>query len=546
MQSFRICTMAIVLVACALPSFCQFNGSQAARAADELGNKARTSGNFAEAAKDYKQAISLDPNFVTAYQDYFSARHAAAWKAVKSKSKLSTAEKEKRGRAIADRVTNSLIKSFQIFAREHPEMAVYPWALGQIYDESDPLREEVYCRRAVHIDPSFAPGYQCLADVASLRGDQERVISLRRKVMELEPKSAEAAFLYSWELQSQPDAYREATIQLVQKFPHAPRAAQALYWYADHQKTDATAAKYFEQLYKQFPPKQFDWSEDGTEELFGIYDRTDPSQARKLAHEMLSTDPTDKDWAALASYADAMAKAEQEINENNPAGALSTVKAIKSPAYDFDMRRQQLLFARALDLAGKQSEAYQSLLTDYAKHPTAKIHAALAEYGAKVGKNSQEIGTAVWSAMKGNSKPAIPFTLEDLADGEPVSLESYRGRVVIVDFWFPNCGPCRQSFPYLQRIASKYRRNGLAVLAINGIKGQEPFAVQFLKSEGYEFIPLKGSEIWDENVYHVHAYPSTFLIGEDGRLYFRPHIYNRLEESATELEVNELLAHGRS
>lgn len=224
---------------------------------------------------------------------------------------------------------------------------------------------------------------------------------------------------------------------------------------------------------------------------------------------------------------------------------MTTLEAIKS-TYGFDMQGEQLLYARALRLAAKSSEAYESLLTDYVKHPTTEIRDALAAYGAMLGKTPQEIDAAVWSAMEAKSVPAIPFTLEDLANGKQVSLETYRGHVVAIDFWFPNCGPCQQSFPYLQEIASKYRDKGLVVLAINGIKGQEPFVLPLFKSRGYDFIPLKGSEKWDSRVYHVRAYPSTFLIGDDGRIYFRPHIFNRLEERATELEINELLAHGHT
>ena len=546
MKTSRICIMAISLAACSLPLFGQFDGTPAARAAYERGNTARTSGHYAEAVKDYKQAMSLDRNFAQAYQNYIATEYLAAYQGAKKTHKKSDTAKAKTILEAENKTTMGLIGRFQTLSRRHPKKAIYRWALGQIYSEDNPVWEEAYCRQSVQLDPGFAPGYQCLANVAYLRGDKARVIALRRKVMDLEPENAEAAFQYAWELQGNPAAYRDATMRMIQSFPRSPQSAQALYWYAEHQATDAAAAKYFEQLYKQFPPQQFDWSENGTEQLFDIYDRTDPAKAQKLAHEMLAADPSNKDWVAFASYADAMAKAEQEIHENNPAAALSTMKAIKSPSYDFDMRREQLLYARALDLAGKTSDAYESLLTDYAKHPTAEVHAALEQYGARAGKNSRQIDAAVWSAMKADSIPSIPFTLENLSDGEQVSLKNYRGHVVIVDFWFPNCGPCRQSFPYLQKIATEYKDKGLIVLAINGMKGQETFVLPLLKSEGYSFVPLAGSEEWDANVYHVRTYPSTFLIGEDGRVYFRPHIYNRREESATELEVNELLAHGGS
>jgi thiol-disulfide isomerase/thioredoxin len=207
------------------------------------------------------------------------------------------------------------------------------------------------------------------------------------------------------------------------------------------------------------------------------------------------------------------------------------------------MRRKELLQAHLLDLNGKTGDAFAMLLSSYAKHPTDEIHDALMDYGAKAGKSSTEVSAAIWSAVAANSAPAIPFSLPDFTDDKKVALASYQGHVVIVDFWYPNCGPCRASFPYLQQIASKYKDKGVVVLAINGEEGQEAFVVPLLKNKGYDFLPLKGTSKWAHDVYHVQGYPTTFLIGADGRQYFKPHAYNDAEERATEMEIDELLAH---
>ena len=46
------------------------------------------------------------------------------------------------------------------------------------------------------------------------------------------------------------------------------------------------------------------------------------------------------------------------------------------------------------------------------------------------------------------------------------------------------------------------------------------------KSQAYNFIPLKGAQDWVYREYHVQVFPTTFLVGADGRVYFRPHIYD--------------------
>lgn len=538
------CYGLIALAALVSPAFAQYEGNTAAKQQLQQGDKARESGRYKDAVADYQKAISLDPDFAEAYQQYIFARHLEVVMPeilLEESGKKPTPEQDKKFKAEDEKLTKSLAQEYEALAKQHPDKAVYPWALGQLYDESNPLKQEEYCQQSVHIDAKFAPGYECLSDIANLRGDEKQTIEFKRKVMELEPDNADQAFYYAEMFESDPTAYKEEIMQFVKKFPVSPRSAQALYWYADRQKTDDAKIEAFEQLRKQFAPAKFDWSEDGVENLFSIYDRADPEKAQALAHEMLNANPKDKDWIARVAYGDTMAKAEQEMKENNPTAGLATLQTVTAPGRQFDMRRKELLQARALDAAGKTTEAYSALLTSYAKHPTDEIHTAMVEYGTRLGKTSQEVDAAIWSAIEANATPAIPFSLQKFTDDSQVSLAGYKGHVVIVDFWYPNCGPCRASFPYLQQLASKYKDKGVVVLAINGMEGQAAFVLPLMRSKGYDFIPLKGNEEWASNVYHVRGYPSTFLIGEDGRLYFKPHVYDDMEERATELEIEELL-----
>jgi thiol-disulfide isomerase/thioredoxin len=66
-----------------------------------------------------------------------------------------------------------------------------------------------------------------------------------------------------------------------------------------------------------------------------------------------------------------------------------------------------------------------------------------------------------------NERPKAPgFTLSDLK-GNRVSLDHYKGKVVLVDFWATWCGPCRMSIPELVELQKKYHEKGLAVLGIS-------------------------------------------------------------------------------
>ena len=92
---------------------------------------------------------------------------------------------------------------------------------------------------------------------------------------------------------------------------------------------------------------------------------------------------------------------------------------------------------------------------------------------------------------------AKPFSLSDF-NGSTVSLADFQGRIVLVDFWFPNCGPCRAGFPYLRELIDHYRdRQDVAFLGINVEEGQEMFVLPLLRNEQIHFTPLRGTTQMD-------------------------------------------------
>jgi cytochrome c biogenesis protein CcmG/thiol:disulfide interchange protein DsbE len=63
--------------------------------------------------------------------------------------------------------------------------------------------------------------------------------------------------------------------------------------------------------------------------------------------------------------------------------------------------------------------------------------------------------------------PTAPdFSLKDLS-GQTVTLEQYRGKVVLLDFWATWCPPCRMTIPMLIKLQDKYRDDGLVILGIS-------------------------------------------------------------------------------
>lgn len=73
----------------------------------------------------------------------------------------------------------------------------------------------------------------------------------------------------------------------------------------------------------------------------------------------------------------------------------------------------------------------------------------------------------VWAAAAHGGEPAPTFTLPALDGGAPIALESFRGKIVLLDFWASWCGPCRAAMPAYQVLHERYAARGFSVLAVN-------------------------------------------------------------------------------
>jgi tetratricopeptide (TPR) repeat protein len=513
----------------------KYTGSPAARAEFDKGTAAKQANDWEKAIAEYKKAIELDPNFAEAHMQYLNAYLVgAAYRAMKS------GDAQKNGKEHGHDAFNDIIKQYEELVRQHPQMPVYRWVLAMTQVYQDPALKEENCRKTIEIDPSFGPGYGCLASVAELRGDTKTAAEYLRKALATDP---EDKGLWS-ELQNavtqDPVELKATTTKIVEKFPTDELAAQALYTYADTLPQSEQIAK-FQEIIAQYPPNKFHFTLIPAGVLLSIYDRTDPANAALLTHKISADVPDDKGWKANAAYEDSMAAADNKVAAGDGVGALSILKDVK-PSPFVSESRLQLLKAKAENASGNTQTAYSELLKVFASEPSPEMQPALYEYGSKLGKTNKNVDDEVWNLRSSNAKPAIPFTLDSFVDGKKVSLDDFKGKIVLLDFWYPSCGPCMRAMPYLQDLYSKYKNSGLVFIGINGMEGESNFVMPLVKSRGWGFIPLKGNQKWDSDVYHVEGYPSTFLIGADGKAYFQPHTYDQEQHDIADMEIQALLA----
>ncbi|OGO31615.1 MAG: hypothetical protein A2Z29_03035 [Chloroflexi bacterium RBG_16_56_11] len=120
------------------------------------------------------------------------------------------------------------------------------------------------------------------------------------------------------------------------------------------------------------------------------------------------------------------------------------------------------------------------------------------------------------SRSPADGRLAPEFQLRDL-EGELVSLGSFEGRPVMLNFWASWCGPCRDEMPYLQDVSKDPRwvEKGLVLLAIN-IQESTSVVQKFVDDFGLTFTVLLDTNGAVTERYNIGSIPTTYFIDGDG------------------------------
>jgi thiol-disulfide isomerase/thioredoxin len=141
--------------------------------------------------------------------------------------------------------------------------------------------------------------------------------------------------------------------------------------------------------------------------------------------------------------------------------------------------------------------------------------------------------------------PMIDGTFQKL-DGTPVNISDWKGKVVIIDYWATWCGPCRQSFPSLQKLYERYRHDPNVIIAVVNVWEKSEDRVKTVK----DFMAKNSNLTFpmfldkDDSVvrkFGVTGIPTKFYLGKDGRIQFKEvglHPEEQfLEEATTRIEA---------
>ncbi|HYG40216.1 MAG TPA: TlpA disulfide reductase family protein [Cytophagales bacterium] len=123
-------------------------------------------------------------------------------------------------------------------------------------------------------------------------------------------------------------------------------------------------------------------------------------------------------------------------------------------------------------------------------------------------------------------------------DGKSISLESLRGKVVLIDFWASWCGPCRQENPNVVRVFNKYKDKGFTIYGVSLDKDRDRW-LQAIEKDQLTWHHVSDLKFWNSKgaeLYGVRSIPATYLIGKDGKI-----IAKNLRGEKLEFEIKRVL-----
>lgn len=492
----------------------------------ERGEAADDSSNYELAMQEYATAIGLAPYSVEAHDRY-------VWAAQNVNRSDYGKEEWKEGILALD-------AQYAALAEAQPENPILPYMRGKIwfYDDRDKCREMLL--QATTIDPGFAPAWAHLAVFTEGQGDRETVREYHRRAAAADPTDptyqANLAFMHmstDWE---QFRAHGEA---FVHEFPGEMKTAQMLYWLGFNAPVPEERIGYYRQSIEAHPiddahEDRNRWVRSAYSGLYEVLQEEAPEEAATLAATAVEAE-FGGEWPQVYQRQMLLNVGQTLRRAGEPEDALRYLEQ----ASEVESRWLGRGLDRAIDLEralvhetqGDIDQARDLLLDVLVGGSDPDAQREFERIAASQGHSEDQVLEAIWSRRLADATPAPGLGIPDL-NGDVVELSDFAGHVVLLNFWYPACGPCRGEFPYLSAAVEKFAGRGLVALAAN-IHPEEAAEVgPFMENTGYAFRPLQTDSDWAEEMYGVRGAPTNFIISPDGQIVYDPGIIRGLESQA--------------
>ena len=140
--------------------------------------------------------------------------------------------------------------------------------------------------------------------------------------------------------------------------------------------------------------------------------------------------------------------------------------------------------------------------------------------------------------QRGNAAPPIKLTT---TSGQPITLNNYKGYVLVMDFFATWCIPCKESIPHLNQLRAKYGKQGLQILGVSVDEGSDSDVKDFIAERRISY-PVAIADENTQTEYGLRSIPTVFVINKKGVVVERYQGFSDQTAHAMEETIKRLLA----
>lgn len=270
-----------------------------------------------------------------------------------------------------------------------------------------------------------------------------------------------------------------------------------------------------------------------TRDLFSVY--LEPGEISVIAKDSIGNSTvlgskTQEEYIALRKKVSAYDPSFKALNdaymEARKAKDMAGMDKIEASMDSLDLIVKESIYLPFLKSDGKNSAVAVYALNQYAGYAieaskTEPLYNQLPE-NIKNLPSAKLMKDRIDKAKKTDiGQYAIPFTQKDTA-GMDVSLASFKGKYVLIDFWASWCGPCRQENPNVVNAFKKYENKGFTVL---GVSLDQPTAkdkwLKAIYDDNLTWTHVSDLKYWNNEVakaYGIQAIPQNYLLDREGKI----------------------------
>jgi peroxiredoxin len=250
------------------------------------------------------------------------------------------------------------------------------------------------------------------------------------------------------------------------------------------------------------------------------------AETADLLHAVIEGSNVQKDFEAYQQNVQAIDKKFSDLNETGKnlylTGKLTELikDSLFKVHFDLEYEKYKLIEAFTKMHASSAVSAW-AILTNLTYDPKLEILEPLyntlsvANQSGLYGKQIKE--TIEITRKIAIGKPAINFTQKDI-NGKAISLSSFKGKYVLVDFWASWCGPCRAENPNIVRLYNEHKEKGFDILGVS-LDSDKDAWVQAIKADHLTWTEISDLNAWANSaavLYGVKGIPFNLLLDKNG------------------------------